>query len=105
MIQPYQYEDAERKATCLGIYNLHKLMFTQVMERDTIKLKSGRTDSRLHYETFRLPREERRRLRSKTFIGIAEAIAIQWTLYILYRKLSFYSKEKISRIIPALKYL
>jgi len=105
IIQPYQFGDAERKATCLWLYNLPRLMFTKVVEPDIIELKSGRTDSRLHYESFRLPKDERRKLRSKTFVGIAEAIAVQWTLYILYRKLSFYSKQKISKIIPALKQL
>ncbi|WP_221413165.1 hypothetical protein [Dysgonomonas sp. 521] len=105
IIQPYQFGDAERKATCLWLYNLPKLMFTKTVKPDIITLKSGRTDSKLHYETFRLPIEERRRIRSKTFPGIAEAIAAQWTLYILYRKLSFCSKESISKIIPFLKQL
>lgn len=105
IIQPYYFGDTERKATCLWLYNLPRLMFTKIVKPDIITLKSGRTDSRLHYESFRLPINERRRIRSKTFLGIAEAIATQWTLYILYRKLSFCSKESISKIIPFLKQL
>lgn len=105
IIQPYQFGDAERKATCLWLYNLLRLMFTKIVRPDIITLKSGRTDSKLHYESFRLPIDERRRVRSKTFLGVAEAIAAQWTLYILYRKLSFYPKDKILKIIPNLKYL
>jgi len=46
-------------------------------------LVGGRTDSRLHYETLKLPREERRKARSKTFPGIAQAMAEQWTNYLL----------------------
>jgi len=103
IIQPYQFGDSERKATCLWLYNLPQLMFTKVVQPEIITLSSGRTDSKLHYETFRLPLEERRKARSKTFEGIAQAIAIQWTLYILYRKLSFCSRDNISKIIPYLQ--
>lgn len=78
IIQPYQFGHAERKATCLWLKGLPLLKPTNIVEPDIIKHKSGRTDSRLHFETLKLPREERARLRSKTFQGIAEAIAEQW---------------------------
>ena len=105
IIQPYFFGDTERKATCLWLYNLPNLIITNIVKPDIIKLKSGRTDSRLHYESFRLPEKERRKMRAKTFRGIAEAIAIQWTLYILYRKLSLFPNEIVSRIIPYIKQL
>ena len=78
IIQPYQFGHRERKSTCLWLFGLPKLQPTKVVEPDIIQHKSGRTDSRLHYETLKLPREERRRLRSRTFTGIAEAMAMQW---------------------------
>mgnify|MGYP003594418934 CR=1 FL=1 len=78
-IQPYWFGDAERKGTCLWLKNLPKLVATNMVEPDIIKHKSGRTDSRLHYETFKLPKEERRKARSKTFQGIADAMAMQWS--------------------------
>lgn len=78
IIQPYQFGHTERKSTCLWLFGLPNLEPTKVVIPDIIRHKSGRTDSRLHYETLKLPREERRRLRSKTFTGIAEAMAMQW---------------------------
>ena len=62
-----------------------KLEPTEIVEPDIIIHKSGRTDSRLHYETFKLPKEERRKARSKTFTGIAEAMASQWGAFIRSR--------------------
>ena len=78
IIQPYMFGHTERKSTCLWIEGLIKLIPTEMVEPDIIVHKSGRTDSRLHYETFKLPKEERRKARSKTFEGIAIAMAKQW---------------------------
>lgn len=78
IIQPYQFGHTERKSTCLWIYGLPKLEPTNIVEPDIIVHKSGKTGSRLHYETLSLPKEERRKARSKTFKGIADAIANQW---------------------------
>lgn len=78
IIQPYQFGHTERKATCLWTVGLLALKPTGLVEPDIIIHKSGRTDSRLHYETFKLPKEERRKARSKTFTGIAKAMAEQW---------------------------
>lgn len=79
IIQPWQFGHTERKGTCLWIVGLPKLEATDIVEPDIIVHKSGRTDSRLHYETFKLPKEERRKARSKTFPGIAKAMADQWS--------------------------
>ena len=83
IIQPFQFGDPERKATCLWLYNLPKITPTNIVEPNIIYHKSGRTDSKLHFETLKLSKEERRKARSKTFQGIADAIAKQWTEYIL----------------------
>lgn len=79
IIQPYQFGHPERKSTCLWIEGLPCLESTEIVKPDIIVHKSGRTDSRLHYETFKLPKEERRKARSKTFPGIAIAMAEQWS--------------------------
>lgn len=63
----------------MWIEGLPKLNPTKIVEPDIIIHKSGKTDSRLHYETFKLPKEERRKARSKTFKGIADAMASQWS--------------------------
>lgn len=78
IIQPYQFGHNERKATCLWLKGLPVLKPTNIVTPDIIKLKSGKTDSRLHYETLKLPAEERAKMRSKTFEGIALAMAEQW---------------------------
>lgn len=78
IIQPYQFGHTERKSTCLWIKGMNKLEPTNIVEPDIIVHKSGRTDSRLHFETLKLPKEERRKARSKTFTGIANAMASQW---------------------------
>lgn len=78
IIQPYQFGHMERKATCLWLKGLPPLHPTNIVEPDIIKHPSGKTDSRLHYETFKLPPKERSKMRSKTFEGIAKAMAEQW---------------------------
>jgi len=78
IIQPYYFGDSERKATCLWLKNLPKLTPTNIVTPEIIYHKSGRTDSKLHFETLKLPKEERRKARSKTFQGIADAFASQW---------------------------
>lgn len=78
IIQPYQFGHSERKATCLWLKGLPALKPTNIVTPDIIKLKSGKTDSRLHYETLKLPSEERAKMRSKTFEGVALAMAEQW---------------------------
>ena len=78
IIQPYQFGHPERKATCLWLKGLPPLQPTNIVEPDIITHPSGKTDSRLHYETFKLSPAERSKMRSKTFEGIAKAMAEQW---------------------------
>lgn len=80
IIQPYYFGDTERKSTCLWLFGLPKLVPTDIVEPEIIYHKSGRTDGKLHFETMKLPKEERRKARSVTFPGIAKAMAEQWTL-------------------------
>lgn len=89
IIQPYHFGDTERKSTCLWLFNLPKLIPTNIVEPEIIYHKSGRTDGKLHFETMKLPKEERRKARSVTFPGIAKAIAEQWTNIV-------YNEEKIT---------
>lgn len=79
IIQPYQFGDPERKSTCLWLKGLPKLQQTEIVEPNIISYKKGKgTDSKWHMETINLPKEERRKLRSKIFPGIAKAMAEQW---------------------------
>ena len=66
IIQPWQFGHGETKATCLWLKGLPKLKPTNIVE--------GR-EQRLH----RLPpSKDRAKLRSKTYLGIAKAMAEQW---------------------------
>lgn len=78
IIQPFHFGDTERKATCLWLQGLPKLTHTKVVEPEIIRHKNGKTDSKWHYETMKLAPHERMKARSKTFQGIADAMADQW---------------------------
>jgi hypothetical protein len=66
VLQPWMFGHGETKATCLWLRGLPKLVPTDVVE--------GR-EQRLHY----LPKTaDRAKLRSKTYPGIARAMAEQW---------------------------
>ena len=79
IIQPYEFGEPERKSTCLWLKGLPKLQPTNIVEPDIIKYKNQKgTDSVWHMKTINLPQKERAKSRSKTFPGIAKAMAEQW---------------------------
>lgn len=79
IIHPYMFGDPERKGTCLWLKGLPELKPTDVVQPNIITYKNGKgTDSPWHMNTMGLPKEERAKLRSKTFPGIARAMAEQW---------------------------
>lgn len=77
VIQPYWFGEDARKATCLWLKNLPLLVPTKIIPFTVIKTGHG-TDSPWHAYTWNLPKDERARARSKTFPGIAKAMAEQW---------------------------
>ena len=77
-IEPYYFGDAEKKKTGLWLKELPLLTPTNVVKPVIIHCASGANVPRWHMETLKLPKEERSRVRSKTFIGIARAMAEQW---------------------------
>ena len=79
ILQPYEYGDPERKSTCLWLKNLPQLRPTNIVEPNIIVYKNGKgTDSAWHVSTMGLPKEERTKMRSRTFPGLAKAMAEQW---------------------------
>lgn len=70
VIQPWMFGHGETKATCLWLKNLPLLKPTNIVD--------GR-EQRLHYLS---PSKDRAMLRSKTFSGIAKAMASQWSEYL-----------------------
>lgn len=79
IIHPYMFGDPARKATCLWLKGLNPLKATNIVEPEIIRYKNGKgTDSPWHIDTMKLPPDERAKARSKTFPGIANAMAEQW---------------------------
>ena len=79
IIQPWQFGDPFEKRTCLWIKGLPKLIPTNVVEvPGRTVFKSGKTIPTWYSDLVSLPKEERSKLRGKTFPGIASAMANQW---------------------------
>ena len=77
-IEPYMFGDPEKKKTGLWLRGLPALAPTNVVEPIIIECASGAREPRWHMETIHLPPKERSKARSKTFPGIARAMAEQW---------------------------
>ena len=76
IIQPFWFGHEARKTTCLWLKNLPPLEPTNMVgEGEIVTTKSGR---RLPKWYNLPPSEDRGKLRSRTFEGIAEAMASQW---------------------------
>lgn len=87
IIQPYHFGDAAEKKTCLWIKGLPNLEYTNVIEPPPRqKFKSGKTMPKWYADAWKLPKEERAKLRSKTFPGIAKAMAEQWSNHLIGSK-------------------
>lgn len=85
IVHPYYFaeheddENCERKSTCLWLKGLPLLQYEIKFKPRVIEYKNGKgTDSPWHVNTMGLPKEERARLRSKTYPGLGKAIAEQF---------------------------
>lgn len=79
IIQPYMFGDAFEKKTCLWLKGVEPLKPTdEVKPPERKKFESGKTMPAWYAEVWHLPKAERAKLRSKTFPGIAKAMAEQW---------------------------
>ena len=87
IVHPYHFGDKASKSTCLWLKGLPKLEHTEIVEKGEFKewvdKKSGKVKKQAlwYFEALRDAKTtaERRTLRSKTFKGMAKAIATQWT--------------------------
>jgi hypothetical protein len=75
LIQPFQFGHPESKATCLWLRGLPKLSPTKI-----VPATNGSAMWKLP------PSKDRWKLRSKTYQGIADAMADQWSEYLLNTK-------------------
>lgn len=74
IIQPYQFGHLEKKTTCLWLYNVPKLIETNNVYEEMMKLPYAER-AKVHYAS---PGVNRSKIRSKTYTGIAKAMAEQW---------------------------
>jgi hypothetical protein len=73
-IQPWMFGHMEQKATCLWLKNTPPLAPTNVVKEQMMLLPKNQRE-RLHYLP---PSADRWKLRSETYLGIAQAMANQW---------------------------
>ena len=86
IIHPWQFGDEASKRTCLWTKNLPNLVPTKIVGKgEYITYKSGKKLAKWYAEALNIAKtpQERSTIRSKTFPGIAKAIAEQWSEYIL----------------------
>ena len=74
IVQPWMFGHMEQKATCLWLKNLPVLHPTIDVKAQMMELPKYKRE-RLHYLP---PSDDRWKLRSETFQGIADAMAEQW---------------------------
>jgi site-specific DNA-cytosine methylase len=87
IIQPWQFGDKFQKSTCLWLKGLPKLEPTDIVDKGEFKewvdKKTGKTKKQplWFFEALKNSKtpQERAKIRSKTFPGIARAMATQWT--------------------------
>jgi hypothetical protein len=74
IIQPWQFGHPEQKSTCLWLKGLPLLTATDDVKESMMALPI-KLRQRIHYMP---PSRDRSKQRSKTFLGIAKAMASQW---------------------------
>ena len=89
IIQPYYFGDSAQKATCLWLKNLPPLFSTEFVDRGMVYVDPrGHKHGGVHtmrakkaYSQVMLlpPSPERWKIRSRTFQGVADAMAHQWS--------------------------
>jgi len=97
IVQPYHFGDRARKTTCLWLKNLPLLEHTNVVDQgESFEWVDSRTGKKKrqplwYYEALCAAKTpaERRTLRSKTFPGMARAMATQWTQESKQKSLTF----------------
>lgn len=77
-IQPYEFGHPYSKRTCLWLKGLPKLRPTKILDHHEPYVNGGCKDANGNYRRFQGRKERDPKVRSKTFPGIAAAMAEQW---------------------------
>ena len=76
IVQPYMFGHAAQKTTCLWLKNLPKLVPTNIVSRGEMRvISTGGVYTKWISDA---PKKNRKQIRSRTFEGIATAMATQW---------------------------
>ena len=89
IVQPYHFGDEATKTTCFWLKNLPALQPTNIVGKgEFVTFSSGKKMTKWYADALSKARTpaERRTLRSKTFQGMAEAMANQWGSYVCDKK-------------------
>ncbi len=81
IIRPFQFGHSVNKRTCLWLKGLPELVPTDMVEPDNERVKLGKLVSSWYANTLKEAKGDREllsKIRSKTFQGIAKAMAEQW---------------------------
>ena len=100
IINPYEFGDPYEKKTCLWLKGLPKLTHTNVVKPEPRKeFKSGNTMPGWYSDAWKLPKDERAKIRSKTFSGIADAMVNQWSEFLYLSRVGANSKNSIHQTL------
>lgn len=84
IIQPYYFGDPFEKKTCLWLKGLPELKATDIVDvPERVVFESGKSMPKWYADLWKLPSKERSEMRSKTFPGVAKAMAEQWGKIVL----------------------
>ena len=79
IVHPWMFGDPYEKRTCLWLKGLPLLNSVDPVEPPPrLRFESGRTMPEWYAKAWKLPKDKRAMVRSKTFPGIAKAMAQQW---------------------------
>lgn len=86
IIHPYYFGDEQTKATCLWLKNLPQLQHSKGdlfsdrthVGKGQVSISGSGSEAFFGLHILKLPQVERAKIRSKTFQGIAKAMASQW---------------------------
>lgn len=82
IVHPYQFGHDASKATCLWLKNLPPLTPTHYVEPKIVNGRKRWANQTASGQNKLPPSEDRWKIRSETYQGIADAMADQWGLYV-----------------------
>lgn len=84
IIHPYYFGDPYEKRTCLWLKNLPTLIPTKIVKPEPRYVaKSGKTMAKWFADLWLKKEKEKSKIRSKTFPGVAKAMAEQWGSFLI----------------------